>query len=312
MKKLQKYLQNPRLFFMGLLTVYVSRFIPDKMYVKILYRLKTGRTCNLKNPTTFNEKLQWLKLYDRKPEYTQMVDKYEVKKFVADKIGDKYVIPLLGVWDSFDEIDFDKLPNKFVLKATHAGGTIICNNKESYDLMSREGEKLDLYTAKKVLSKQLKVNYFYPGRTWGYKNVKPRIIAEQYIEDESDKILKDYKIFTFNGKVKLIQVHFSKAENHKANFYSTDWVFQDFSIKEPNDKNYHIEKPKHLDEMIRLAEVLAEGTSHLRVDFYYPNNSLYFGELTFHNWSGTGKFTPENYNEILGSWINLPEKNNLK
>ncbi|MDR0437869.1 MAG: glycosyl transferase [Bacteroidales bacterium] len=310
LKKYIKYLQNPKLLFLILLQrlfARVIRFIPDKMFLKIYYRLKTGKKLNLENPKTFNEKLQWLKIYDRKPEYTQMVDKYEVKKYVAKKIGEKYIIPLYGVWDSFEEINFDELPNKFVLKCTHAGGTVICNDKDSLDLMSREGVKLSMRSAKKMLSKQLKQNYFYSGRTWAYKNVKPRIIAEQYIEDSNEKILQDYKIFTFNGKPKLIQVHFSKDENHKANFYSTDWVFQDFCLKEPNDKNHYIEKPKYLEDMLNFAEVLSQGTYHLRVDFYYPNNKLYFGELTFHNWSGTGKFTPESYDELLGSWINLPK-----
>ena len=310
--KYKKYFQNPRHFFLILcriLLIRVIKFIPDKMFVKIYYRIYTGKKLNLENPKTFNEKLQWLKIYDRKPEYTQMVDKYEVKRFVAEKVGEKYVIPLLGVWDSYDEIDFDKLPNKFVLKCTHAGGVVICRDKERFDLMSREGIILNMNFAKKMLSKQLKQNYFYGGRTWAYKNVKPRIIAEQYIEDESEQILRDYKVFTFNGKPQLIQVHFSKDNNHKANFYSTDWIFQEFWIKEPNDQNHYIEKPKCLDEILRIAEILAQGTYHLRVDFYCPNDQLYFGELTFHNWSGTGKFTPESYNEILGSWINLPEKN---
>ena len=286
-----------------------DRFLTDKIFLKINYRIKTGQKLNLDYPVLFNEKLQWLKLYDRKPLYTKMADKYEVYKFVEEKIGKKYLIPLLGVWDRQEDIDFDMLPNQFVLKCTHdSGGIIICKDKKNNDFISKDNKKLDMDNVIKIISASLKRNYFYKSREWVYKDIKPRIIAQQFISDKGNNgLLEDYKVFTFNGKSKLIQVHFNKSTNHKANFYSTNWLFQDFYVKEISDQNYRIQKPECLVEMLKLAETLAEGTPHLRVDFFYCNGKLYFGELTFYNWSGYGKFIPESYNELLGSWITLPK-----
>ena len=312
-RAIKKYHKNPRMFFFALankiLVFFSNRIHNDETYLKFYYRLRTGKKLNLSNPKTFNEKTQWIKLYDRKPVYTSMVDKYDVLEFVRQKIGEQYIIPLLGVWHGFDEIDFDKLPNQFVLKCTHdSGGVVICRDKEKLDFIGKVGSKIaDITAAREKINNSLKRNYFIKGREWSYKHVPKRIIAQKYIKDEAGGLLQDYKIFTFNGKPKYVQVHFSKSsEALMANFYSTDWVYQDFYIEEISDKSHHIEKPKRLDEMLRLAEILAEGTYFLRVDFFYVNDCIYFGELTFYNWGGYGKFNPKRYDELFGGCITLP------
>lgn len=282
---------------------YLSRvgllyWIPDKIYLKIIFRLKLGKSLNLSNPKTFNEKLQWLKLHNRKHEYTKMVDKFEVRQYIAEKIGDEYLIPLLGVWDSPYDIDFDSLPNQFVLKCTHdSGGLVICRDKKT----------LDVKTACSKLNTALKNNGYGYGREWPYKNVKPRIVAEQYMVDESGYELKDYKFFCFNGTVKLIQVDFDRHTSHKRNIYNTSWDIQELQIRYPSDKNKNIPKPVQLEVIIELAEMLSHGIPHVRVDFYSVESHIYFGELTFYHGSGTEKFTPEEWDYTLGSWIDLSE-----
>ena len=184
--KLIKILKNPGYIFIALSRLGFFKKMNDEKYLCIVYKIRTGKTLNLENPKTFNEKLQWLKLYDRKIEYTTMVDKYAVKQYVADKIGENHIIPTLGVWDKFEDIDFDKLPNNFVLKCTHdSGGLVICRDKS----------KLDMNAAKKKLNKSLKRNYFYAGREWPYKDVKPRIIAEKYLEEKGKTVPEDYKVY---------------------------------------------------------------------------------------------------------------------
>ncbi len=272
-------------------------WMSDEQYIRILYRMIFKRKLNLGNPQTFNEKLQWLKLHDHNPLYTRLVDKYEVKQYVADLIGEEYIIPTLGVWNSIDEVDFDSLPNQFVLKCTHdSGGLVICRNKN----------KLDVNATKKKLKKSLNQNFFYFGREWPYKNVKPRIIAEKYMTDESGTELKDYKIFNFDGKPKLIQVDYDRFVKHKRNLYSTDWKYIEAAIQYPTDPKHHIERPKQLDKMLSIARVLSAGISHVRTDLYCIDNRIYFGELTFYHESGLGKFTPEILDEKMGEWIKLP------
>ena len=272
-------------------------FLNDYTFLKMKYRVVVGKKLDLKNPKTFNEKLQWLKLYDRKPIYTTMADKYEVKKYVASIIGEEYIIPTIGIYNHFDEIDFDKLPNQFVIKCTHdSGGVVIVKDKK----------ELNIEKAKKKIEKCLKRNYFYSGREWPYKNIKPRIIIEKYMVDESQKELKDYKIFNFNGKAKIIEVDFDRFIEHKRNLYDTDWNYIEAIIQYPTDKNVKIDKPKSLNKMLELAEKLSKDIPHVRTDFYSINDKIYFGELTFYHESGYGKFVPEEFGEELGSWIKLP------
>ena len=291
---------NKKKFFRkGLIYLDRKRFItlPDKIYLKLLFKERTNNKLNLKKPLSFNEKLQWLKLNNRKDIYTKMVDKYEVKKYVSKIIGEEYIIPTLGIYDSFDEINFNKLPNQFVIKCTHdSGSTIICKDKSEFNI-----EK-----AKKKINKALKQNYYYGSREWPYKNVKPRIIIEQYMVDESGIELKDYKIFNFNGISRLIQVDFGRFKEHKRNFYDINWNYiKELSIQYPTDQNTIIKKPENLEKMIELAQKLSQDIPHLRTDFYSINGKIYFGELTFYHGSGFEKFEPEDWNYKLGKWIDL-------
>lgn len=277
----------------------VCRYIPDKIWLQIKFICRMGKFPDLNNPKTFNEKIQWLKLHNRKPEFSSMVDKYEVKKIIAERMGEEYLIPTLGVWDKFEEIDFDKLPDQFVLKCTHdSGGLIICKDKS----------QLDLDKAKQKINRCLKSNYYWHGREWPYKNVKPRIIAEQYMVDESGVELKDYKIFNFGGQPKLIQVDFNRFIKHTKNIYDTEWNYLDVAINYPTDPNVSIKKPDCLDEMLEMAKVLSAGLPFLRTDFYVINGKIYFGELTFSPGSGFMKVTPESFDKEMGSWIPLPEQ----
>lgn len=269
----------------------------DELYLKLLYWDRFKKRLNLNDPKSFNEKLQWLKLYDRNPEYTRLVDKHEAKRVIADKIGDKYIIPTLGVWERFDDIDFNSLPNQFVLKCTHdSGSLVIVRDKASFDKM----------LAKKKLEKSLRQNYYYPAREWPYKNVKPKIIAEKYMSTQMNQELNDYKFMCFNGKC---QMCFTCTERYssdevKVTFFDLDWNELPF-------ERYHkksivpISKPNKLAEMVRLAEKLAKNIDFVRVDFYEIENEIYFGEMTFYPGSGLEPFQPEKWDNILGEKIVL-------
>lgn len=277
--------------------------IPDKLYLELLYQVRMGERLNLKNPVTFDEKLQWLKLYDRRPEYTDMADKYAVRKYVTDRLGEEYLIPLLGVWERAEEIDFAMLPEQFVLKCTHdSGSVLICKDRKNFDEAA----------AREKLREKLNINYYYPSREWPYKNIKPRIIAEKYMTDESHVELKDYKIYTFGGKPCLIQVDFGRFTEHKRNLYTTDWKYIDETIEYPRDPSIQIGRPEKLEEMLLCAGKLAEGTASLRTDFYSINDKIYFGEITFYQEAGFAHFSSEEYARKLGEKIRLPEKNNGK
>lgn len=277
----------------------LSHIIPDALYLKLRYRKIFHKPLNLKNPKTFNEKLQWLKLHDRKPEYTRMVDKYEAKQYVAERIGEEYIIPTLGVWDRFDDIDFDSLPNQFVLKCTHdSGGLVICRDKT----------KFDQEYAKSRIINSLKRNYFWANREWPYKNVKPRIIAEAYMQDDTTAELRDYKFFCFGGKAKLLFIatdRQTEGEETKFDFFDMDFNHIDVRNGHPNADEPPA-KPICFDEMRSLAEKLAAGIPQLRVDFYEVNGKVYFGELTFFHWTGLVPFEPEQWDYTLGEWIELP------
>ncbi|MCH5250055.1 MAG: glycosyl transferase [Lachnospiraceae bacterium] len=262
-----------------------------------------GYQLNIDNPKTFNEKLQWLKLYNRKPEYTRMVDKYEVKQFVEERIGRGYTIPTLGVWDFFDEIDFDKLPERFVLKCTHDSGSIvIVDDKKNFDK-----EK-----AERTLNRALDMNFFWIGREWPYKNVKRKIIAEPYLCDSFGRELMDYKLFCFQGKVKMIEVDFDRFTNHKRNLYNRDWEYMPFRMMYPTVPEQIIEKPNRLSEMIAIAEKLSSAIPHVRIDFYIIDDKPIVGEMTFFPDCGIGAFEPAEWDEKLGDWIILPTTNKEK
>ncbi len=272
--------------------------LPDEEYLKGMFRCRLGYEPDLEAPRTFNEKLQWLKLHDRKPLYTQMVDKAEVKRYVADQIGERYVIPLLGLWDSFDDIDFDSLPDRFVLKCTHdSKGLVICRDRRRFDRRKARG----------VLTRALARNYYSCGREWVYRDVKPRILAETYMEDAGTKELRDYKFFCFNGSPRCYKVDFDRFVDHRANYF--DLSGKPLPIGEtacPPDPGREIAAPKNLELMCSLAERLADGIPFLRVDFYEADGRVYFGELTFYPASGFGSFVYEGNDELLGSWLELP------
>lgn len=295
--KLNRYLKNPNLIATALLAR-CGRLLPDSWFLRIKYFQVFGKILNLKNPKTFNEKLQWLKLYDRKPEYTVMVDKIEAKKWVADRIGDEYIIPTLGVWDSAEEIDFDSLPNQFVLKTNHdSGAVIICKDKS----------KFNIDEARKKLAASLKRDYYILGREWPYKDVKRRILAEKYMVDESGYELKDFKIFCFDGKPAFIQVDFDRFADsgHKRNLYSTNWEILDFQYGYPSVRSHTIERPVNLEEMLQCASTLSKGHPFLRVDFYSINGSSKFGETTFFPECGFGKFEPSSADEKYGQNLKI-------
>lgn len=275
--------------------------LDDKKYIEKLFKATMGYPLNLDNPRTFNEKLQWLKLYDRRPEYTMMVDKYKVRDYIAKKIGAEYLIPLLGVWDDPDEIDFESLPNQFVLKCNHNSGLGMC--------ICRDKSKLDIQKVKKDLRKGLKQNYYLTLREWPYKDVPRKIICEKYMEDYSTAELRDYKFFCFGGMAKCYKVDFGRFIEHRANYYDLNNKLLTLGEKVcPPDFEKAIELPSTLDQMKEFAELLAKEIPFLRADFYDVNGHIYFGELTFFPASGFGEFLSEEWDDILGSWIKLPEK----
>lgn len=256
-----------------------------------------GRSCLLPPPHTFNEKLQWLKIYDHNPLYTTLVDKYEVKKYVSSIIGDEYIIPTLGVWDNVEEIDWESLPDQFVLKCTHDSGSIVvCKDKKHFDKTA----------AIIKLSAALKQNFYYSSREWPYKNVKPRILAEKYLEDNSGA-LSDYKFFCFNGNAKIFKIDFDRFKAHGANYYDISGNFIDLSeVDVPSNPSKNLKIPQNLSVMVDMANKLAEGIPFVRVDFYDINGNIYFGEMTFYPAGGMGKLMPDEWNDILGQWIKLP------
>lgn len=287
----------------------------DDVYLKRMFEIAMGYELNLDNPQTYNEKLQWLKLHDHNPRYTTMVDKYAVKDYVASIIGKEYIIPTLGVWDKFDDIDFNALPNQFVLKCTHdSGGLVICKDKNKFDINS----------AAKKINKSLKYNFYYYGREWPYKNVKSRIIAEKYMEEGSEfglyekemknslgnktkeiSSLRDYKIYTFNGEAKMCMINQDRGHHTRADYFDRDYNWFDFTWGYDH-ADVPPEKPRNYEKMFELAEKLAVGTVELRVDFYEVDGKIYFGELTFFDGSGFDKIEPKSYDEMLGSWMRLP------
>lgn len=273
--------------------------VPDKTYLHLKYYFRMGKCLNLKNPKSFNEKLQWLKLYGRRPIDTTLSDKYAVKEYIAKAIGEQYVIPLIGVWDKFEDIDFSKLPNQFVLKCTHdSGGVVICKDKASFNKEA----------ARKVIEFGMKHNFYIYSREKAYRDIPRRIIAEEYREDSKTKELRDYKFFCFDGEPKTLFIASDrqvKGEETKFDFFDMDYNHLPFTNGHPNAKVYP-EKPVCFDEMKTLAAKLSKGIPHVRVDFYEVDGHVYFGEMTYSHWGGMTPFEPEEWDYTFGSWIKLP------
>ncbi len=295
-KKIIKLLKNP-LYLIVFLNNRGIHLLNDEKYLKLLFKLQMNSALDLESPKTFNEKLQWLKLYDRKDEYTKMVDKYEAKEYVESIIGKQYIIPTLGVYDKFDEIDFDKLPNEFVIKCTHdSGGLIICRDKQKFDKLK----------AKKKISKCLKKDFYYANREWPYKNVKKRIIVEKYMEDKHSNDLKDYKLFCFNGKTKYILVCSNRQGSLKnTDFFDTNWNLMPFTRENHINNPKGIEKPKNISKMIEIANTLSKDIPFVRVDLYEINGKVYFGELTLFPSAGFEGFEPKEWDNTLGELIEI-------
>lgn len=282
----------------------LSFLFPDKLYLQLMFRFKMGYMLDLENPRSYSEKIQWLKLYNRNPLYTTLVDKYAVKEYVAKLIGEEHIIPTIGVWDNANDIDFDKLPNQFVLKTTNGGGgdVVICKDKA----------KFDKEYAIKHLNEGLKKSIYKKRREWPYKNVKPRIIAEKYMEDESGLGLTDYKFHTFSGEPKVLLVvkdRFGKSHGHFDYFDVKTYRQLDFCAKggrppEASDS----EKPKNYEEMLEIVKKLSNGLNYVRVDLYNVSGKVYFSELTFFAGSGFDKFNPEKWDYIYGEWLELPKE----
>lgn len=297
---IKRIIDNPGMYFI----MAIGKVIPDtvgadRFYLKLLYKNRMKKKLNLDNPTTYNEKLQWMKLYNRNPNYTMMVDKYAVKEYVRERLGEEYIIPTLGVWDQFDDIDFDKLPGQFVLKCTHdSGGLVICTDKS----------KLDIQDARKRINHALKRKYYLNTREWPYKDVKPRIIAEKYMVDESGYELKDYKFFVFDGVMRAMFIATDRTAKTETcfDFFDRDFKHLPFTNGHPN-ATHEIKKPENYEEMIAVAEKLGKGIPQARIDLYNINGKIYFGEITFFHWSGFKPFVPEEWDEKFGSWIDLPK-----
>ena len=294
--KIRKVFFNPFIVIEYIFSKGFFNFLSDKQYIKLKYKCKTGKNLNLMHMETFNEKLQWLKLYDRNPLYTKLVNKYEVREYIKEKIGEEYLIPIIGCWDSPEQIDFKKLPEQFVLKSTHDSGGVYIVDKNSRNISGQ---------AKNFFNKRLRTNYYKISREWPYKYCKRMIIAEKKMTDESGNELKDYKLFCFNGQVKLIQVDFDRFHNHRRNLYTCNWEYINESIEYPNDNKVQIEKPVVLEEMLNIASKLSVGLPHVRVDLYVIRERIYFGELTFYHGSGYEKFSSKVMEKRLGDCINL-------
>lgn len=265
----------------------------DKLYIKIFYRLGIGKKLNLNNPVTYTEKLQWLKLHNIDPSFSRMVDKFQARKIVAEKIGEGYLVPLLGVWDRFEDINFENLPNEFVLKTTHDSGTIvICKGKIGFDFLK----------AKKILSSSLKRNYFYKSREYPYRNAKPAIIAEKLLKEPESSDLTDYKLFCFNGLPKLLLVVSSINGKKYNSWFDINFKPLAFNTGLPAPP-LPPKRPDNFEEMIKIAKELSKGLVHIRIDLYNIDGRIYFGEFTFHHAGGIIKFEPKEWDNILGNYI---------
>ena len=295
--KILKVVRKPYWAFGVILRKFFSHAIDDRTFIKWEYFSGMGKFPDIENPKTFNEKLQWLKLNDIHEEYSRLVDKYDAKEIVGKRIGNEHIIPTLGVYDHFDEIDFDKLPDKFVLKTTHdSGGVVICMDKRDKTISN----------ARKKINKSLRHNYFYEHREYPYKNIKPRIIVEQYMVDESGTELKDYKFFCFNGIPKMLLIVSGRGKDQRQDFYDMDFNLLPVYRKEHPNSGIIRHMPAGYEKMKCLAEQLSANIPHVRVDLYDINGNIYFGEMTFYSGSGNIPFEPEEWDYKIGEWLKLP------
>ena len=297
-RMVKQFVLDPKVRFGYLTRAGFYNHMSDEEYLSRKYQLYFGQKLDLQNPQTFNEKLQWLKLYNRKPEYTVMVDKYKVREYIAQELGEEYLIPLLGVWDNPDEIDFDALPNQFVLKCNHNSGLGMC--------ICKDKSELDISKVKVELRKGLKQDYYLTGREWPYKDVPRKIIAEKYMEYVSGD-LKDYKFYCFNGEMKFVMINSDRNTSRptRADYFDRDFNWLDFTWGYSHAE-VHPKKPEQFEKMVAIVEKLAKGLPHIRVDLYDCNGKIYFGELTFFDGSGFDKIEPLEWDYKIGKLLKLP------
>ena len=303
-KIIRGMIKDPKVRFFYLSKMGFYDRMPDVKYLAKKYKVYTGLTLDLEHPVRYNEKLQWLKLHYHKPVHSIMVDKYLVRQYIADTIGEQYLIPLLGVWDHFDDIDFDQLPDQFVLKCTHdSGGIVICTDKSS----------LDRNKAKARIEQCLNRKYYLAGRERVYESVKPRIIAEKYMTDgktnDQKEELSDYKIHCFSGEPKLVQIMTNRFSSTGIinEHYTLDWERLNLVRGDSKLGDVLVPRPAKLDELLELAKILSKDEPYIRTDFYIVEDHVYFGELTFYPSSGFKPFHPDDWDFVLGDWIKLPE-----
>lgn len=296
---IKKVVSSPLIILVHLARHWPFRYcFSDKRFTELFYRAYQHRPLDLDNPKSFSEKLQWLKLYDHNPRYTQLTDKYLVRDYVKEAIGEQHLIPLLGKWERVDDIDFSLLPSQFVLKCSHdSGSTVICKDKVSFD-------KRRL----KKLRKRMKFDYYWASREYNYKGIERRILAEKYMLDHDTDDLQDYKVFCFDGTPKFIQVDKNRFGNHTREYYTSEWKPIPVMDAYTNRGQKTTLPPSVLKEMLQIASKLSAGFCHVRIDLYYANGNIYFGEMTFHDGSGGEPIEPFTYDLLWGSYLHLPEK----
>ena len=303
MLSIKTYLQHPNQFAIALLK-YFGKWMPDKLYLQLLYRLKVGQRLNLSNPKSFSEKIQWLKLFNRRPEYTMMVDKVKAKEYVASIVGEEHIVPTIGVWDKPEDIVWDSLPNRFVLKTNHSGGStgvIVCTDKTTFDRQK----------AICKLNRSLHKNVYYSYREWPYKNVVRKVFAEEYIVPPSGvKDLPDYKWYCFGGEPLFCQVIQDRTTHETIDFFDSKWRHQEFVGLNPKANNASVPptRPVNFDQHLLIARKLSKDIPFARIDLYETEKGVLFGEITFFPMSGMGFFKPVQWNYKLGELINLPHK----
>ena len=296
-KKIIRYIRNPYRLFDKLHMYSDFKWMSDEDFLKLTWRSQYNKKLDLNNPKSFNEKIQWLKLNDKNPEYVKMVDKYEVKEYLQDRIGIEYVTKCYGVWNSFDDIDIESLPNQFVLKCTHDSVSIvICRNKSDFDWKA----------AKEIINTAMKKNHYYLSREWIYKEIVPRIIAEEYLDDGINDVPLDYKFFCFNGDIKYFKIDYGRFLDHKANYFDLDGNLLPFQMKgELNDITKELVLPEGFSTMVEIAQKLSENIKFVRIDFYQIKDRVIVGEITFYPGSGLSPILPEEWDFKLGDWLDL-------
>lgn len=297
-RKIIEYIRNPYKFINYLGVKGKLNFISDELYLRLIYRARVGKKLNLKKPQSFTEKMQWQKLNDRKEIYHSYVDKFLVREVVKDKIGEEYLIPLIGVYSDEKEINWNQLPEKFVLKATHTSGdVIVCDDKN----------KLDINECNKMIHKWLKREYFYISREWPYKGLKPRVVCEEFLSEDGNVPI-DYKIMCFNGEPETIEVNKGRFVNHTIEIYDKDWNKLNVYTDDYGFVNTLTPKPSKLDEILDIARKLSHGLMQCRIDLYYVKNRIYFSEITFFSGAGFDSYKPESFDKYLSEKFIIPER----